>query len=173
VGGLKFSLQWQCGLSPPGMCCHANPKNRGKLFLWNLVTVFILCSITSQKSVILTDLVLYNVYSFMFAGAHLCWVLMSWFFFGLCVFCKVPYSLNIIILQFCQDNIAQDLQTKWQCFMLHIHDNYKNTEHNYFTHICMWLDFCLAITQWQRKGKRLKFRNGYYLMEKFILKMQI
>jgi len=33
-------------------------------------------------------------------------------FFGLCVFCKVPYSLNIIILQFWQDSVAQDLQTK-------------------------------------------------------------
>jgi len=63
-------------------------------------------------------------------------------FFGLCVFCKVPYSLNIIILQFYQDSIAQDLQTKWQfIFMLHIYGNYIYTEHNYFLHKYAWCDF--------------------------------
>ena len=73
----EFSLQWKCFLLSPGMCCHANPKNRGKRFLWNIITIFILCCITSQKSVILTDLVLHNVYSFLFAETHLCWELMS------------------------------------------------------------------------------------------------
>jgi hypothetical protein len=33
-------------------------------------------------------------------------------FFLLCIFSKVPYSLNITVLQFCKDSIAQDLQTK-------------------------------------------------------------
>jgi hypothetical protein len=142
VWDLKFSWQWKCRLLFPGMCCHATLKIEARSSSETFVTIFILCCITSQKSVILTDLLLYNVHSFVFAKAYLCWELMSWrIFFLLCLFCKVPCSLNIIILQFCKDSTAQDLQTKWQCiFILHIHGNYIYTEHNYFLHIYSWHD---------------------------------
>ena len=150
---LKFSLEWKCGLSYPGMCCHANPKSRGKSFLWNTVTIFILCCLTPQKSVILTDLVLCVQF-------HVCWntfmlgVNVMIFWGGLRVFSKVPYSLNIIILQFFLDSIAQDLQTKWHCIiMLHIHCNYIYTEHNYFVHKYMWCDLISVLLVHSGKEK--------------------